>query len=470
MWIIALLCEAQAASDGNFLPDNTGIGQRLLSVLGIFIIVGLAWLVSENRKRVSWRPVLWGLSLQFAIGVLFLNPYVSDFFYTVINEGVAKLLSFADEGAKFVFAPFVPHQVLDMDGNPMPVAGMFPTLVNMAFSILPTIVFFSALMSAFYHLGIMQKIVKVIAAIMVKTLGTSGAESLSAAGNIFVGQTEAPLLIRPFVEKMTRSELHAIMTGGFATVAGGVLGAYVGFLQGIPNIAGHLVMASMMAAPAALALSKVMVPETEHSETAGRIENMPSSEATNIVEAVAGGASDGMKLAINVAAMLIAIVALVAMADWMLGVLPIRTCDGSTAFGYACAEGTQVAQAIGMADILSWVFFPLALVMGIPWDEAFVVGRLLGEKIVLTEFIAFGNLGAIINGDTPQLSERSAVMASFALCGFANFASIGIQLGGIGGIAPNRMSDLASLGFRAMCTGALATCLSGTVMGILWMG
>jgi CNT family concentrative nucleoside transporter len=301
---------------------------------------------------------------------------------------------------------------------------------------------------------------------MMKTMGTSGAESLSAAGNIFVGQTEAPLLIRPFIDKMTRSELMAVMTGGFATVAGGVMGAYVQFLQDIPNIAGHLVMASIMSAPAALAIAKVMVPEVEESLTAGEVKIEFEQTSTNVMEAAANGAADGMKLALNVAAMLIAIVGLVAMFNWAIGWVPVTFCDGGgVSAGYACAAGG--GSPLNLSMILGWLFMPIAVLMGIPFSESFVVGQLLGEKVVLTEFIAYINLGEIINGDVPKLSQRSAVIASYALCGFANFASIGIQLGGIGGIAPNRMGDLASLGFRAMFAGVIAACMTGAIAGVM---
>jgi CNT family concentrative nucleoside transporter len=307
-------------------------------------------------------------------------------------------------------------------------------------------------MSLLYHIGIMQWVVRAIAWVMVRTLGTSGAESLSAAVNIFVGQTEAPLLVKPFIQTMTRSELMAVMTGGFATFAGGVMGAYVKFLDGVPNIAGHLVMASIMSAPAALAIAKVMVPETGSPVTTGTVDGTFEKTATNFIEAAANGAAEGMKLALNVAAMLIAIVGLVAMFDWMVGLIPIEV-------------GTE---PLSLSLILGWIFAPIAVVMGVPFSEALVVGRLLGEKIVLTEFVAYINLGTVIQSEVPQISERSAVIASYALCGFANFASIGIQLGGIGGIAPDRMGDLASLGFRAMFAGVIAACMTGSIAGMMY--
>ncbi len=444
-----------------------GVVPRIVSLGGVFVIVGLAWLMSAKRDAISWRPVIWGISLQFVFGVLVLNPAVSDVFYSVVDGAVNKLLEFSGRGGEFVFGSLVPHQIADDTGQLKPTEGLSPTMVNLAFTVLPTIIFFSALTALLYQLGVMQFVVRGIAWVMVRTLGTSGAESLSAAGNIFLGQTEAPLLVRPFIGKMTQSELNSIMTCGFATVAGGVLGAYVSFLRGVPNIAGHLVMASIMAAPGALALSKVVVPETGEPVTKGETGEAPRSEASNVVEAIAIGASDGVKLAINVAAMLIAMVAIVYLVDWTLGAVPVRFCDEAITAGYACAEGVS-ARPLGLSDVLGTLFMPLALAIGVPLEEANTVGLLLGEKLALTEFIAYEHLGTIVKTQPERLSERTVVMCSFALCGFANFASIGIQLGGIGGMAPERLTDLSKLGFRAMLTGALVSCMSAAMVGVIW--
>jgi CNT family concentrative nucleoside transporter len=334
-----------------------------------------------------------------------------------------------------------------------------------AFWVLPTIVYFSSLMRVRYHIGLMQLVVKGIAWLMVRTLGTSGAESLSAAGNIDVGQTEAPLLVKPFVQDMTRSELMAVMTGGFATVAGGVMGAYVSFLQGIPNIAGHLVMASILSAPAALVCAKLMVPEVEEPKTRGVVEIPDQEAASNVLEAAALGAKEGMELALNVAAMLMAIVGLVSMFDWFFGLAPVAFYGGVPTFSDVCAAGTL--EPLSLSINLGWVFAPIAVLMGVPFGESLAIGRLLGEKIVLTEFVAYINLGEMINSPVPVISERSAIIASYALCGFANFASIGIQLGGIGGLAPNKMGELVSLGFRAMTAGVLAACMTGCIAGVM---
>lgn len=330
-----------------------------------------------------------------------------------------------------------------------------PATQNFAFWILPTIIFFSAFMTVLYHLGIMERIVKVVAWVMQRTMGTSGAESLSAAANIFVGQTEAPLVIKPFVDKMTKSELHAIMVGGFATVAGGVMAVYVGLLQfTIPGIAGHLMIASIMAAPAGLAMSKILFPETEQPVTAGTLKVEIEKPDANTIEAAARGATDGMRLVLNVVAVLIAFVALIAFVNYFLHFIPFPsawTADGS---GHLSLE-----------TLLGWIFSPITFCMGVPWKDCFSVGILLGEKIALTELLAYIHLSDLmVQG---ALSHKSAIIASYALCGFANFASIGIQIGGIGGIAPERRSDLAKMGMRAMLGGVLATCMTGTIAGIL---
>ncbi|MEN0061476.1 MAG: nucleoside transporter C-terminal domain-containing protein [Myxococcota bacterium] len=448
---------------------------RLTSGLGLGVMVGLAALASEDRGSIRWRTIAWGVGLQLALGLVLLSPALptpmgevrlADVFYTFVGGAVEGLLGFSDEGAAFLFGTILPHEIV-VDGTSQTFDGnLSPPLRTFAFTVLPTIIFFSSLMSMLYHLGVMQRLVRGIAWLMVRTLGTSGSESLAAAGNIFVGQTEAPLLVRPFVASMTRSELMAVMTAGFATVAGGVMGAYVKFLEDIPNIAGHLVMASIMSAPAALVCAKLVVPETEESQTQGEVEIEFPSPATNVVEAAARGASDGMSLAINVGAMLIAIVGLVAMVDVAVGLVPWSQCgEQGWSPGY-CGPGVE-RTPLSLSVLLGTLFAPLAFLMGIPFAECDEVGRLLGEKIVLTEFVAYAHLGEWASQDVPVLSERSTIIASYALCGFANFASIGIQLGGIGGIAPERMGDLASLGFKAMAAGMLAACMTGAVVGML---
>jgi len=476
-----------ATQAGRYRADPGGAAiwiYRAISFFGIFAFIGVGWIVSERRRDVNWRPVIWGVALQMAFGAVVLGLGASEYIYDAVNYLVGVLLQFAEAGSAFVFASFIPHQTttLGPDGFTEVTYGLArddvanwpPATRNVAFAVLPTIIFFSALMSLLYYLGIMSPIVRGIAWLMVRTLGTSGSESLSAAGNIFVGQTEAPLLVKPFVENMTRSELMAIMTGGFATVAGGVLGVYVMLLQdALPSIAGHLVVASILSAPAALAMAKVMVPETQESLTAGGVKVEFEQPASNFIEASATGATDGMKLVLNVVAMLIAIVALVAMLNWAISWFPIAFCpDGSAGFGYAvtcvvdASGATVAARSLDLSMILGIAFFPAAVLMGVPVEDWLIIGQLLGEKIVLTELLAYKSLAALVGGPEPLISQRAAVIASYALCGFANFASIGIQLGGIGGIAPSRMGELAQLGFRAMFAGALAACMTGAVAGV----
>jgi len=441
--------------------SDTPIWQRLLSLFGLFVFVGLTWLLSRNRKAIKWRPVIWGIGLQIAFGLIVLSPTVGDVFFKVVNTSVTRLMSFSEEGAAFVFQSVEPHEVttVNLDTGEKTtttyIGTISPPLKTFAFWILPTIIFFSALMTILYHLGIMQFLVRGMASVMRRTMGTSGSESLSAAANIFVGMTEAPLVVKPFVDKMTLSELNAIMVGGFATVAGGILAAYVGFLhQAIPDIAGHLVVASIMSAPAALALAKILVPETERSETAAGAELSVERPDINVVEALARGASEGLGLAVNVAGMLLAFVAMIALTNALLG-------------GAASLLGMLgIDVALSLEGILGWLFAPLAWCMGVPWDEAAQVGRLLGEKMVLTELVAYTHLGDVMKSAEP-LSYRSAVIASYALCGFANFASIGIQIGGIGGIAPSRRKDLAQLGMLAMIGGTLAAMMTATIAGII---
>lgn len=427
------------------------IPERAISLLGLVVMIGIAWALSTNRRAIRWKTVGWGVGLQLLFAIIVLSPELQTIFFGVVDGGVKRLLSFSEAGADFVFQSVEPHQIMDASGESATFIGRIsPPVKTFAFWILPSIIFFSSLTAILYHLGVMQYVIRFIARIMQKTMGTSGPESLSAAGNIFVGQTEAPLLIAPFVGKMSRSELNAVMTGGFATVAGGVMAAYVGFLQDIPGIAGHLVAASIMSAPASLAIAKVMIPEDGEMVEGVDALSMPTAKVDrNVLEAAARGASEGVKLAINIAAVLIAFVGLIAMVDWMIGWMMIS------------------GEPLSLSRMLGWLFSPIAFAMGVPWSEATIVGGLLGEKLVLTELIAYIHLGEMMSAAEPVLSERSAIIASYALCGFANFASIGIQLGGIGGIAPERMGDLAEISIRALIGGSLAAFMTATVAGVL---
>ena len=402
---------------------------QLIGVFGIFILLAIAMAMSNNRVAISWRLVFWGLSLQLTFAIIILKTPIGIPFFGAIDIFVKNLLSFSDAGSDFLFKSFGQNIVE-------------APLMNFAFRILPTLIFFSSLINVLYHLGVMQFLVKSTARIMQKTMGTSGSETLCISGNIFVGQTEAPLLVQPFVSKMTNSELTAVMIGGFATVAGGVMAMYVSMLGNIDGIAGHLLAASIMSAPAALVVAKIIYPEIEESQTKGDLPISIKNDDDNIMEALSTGATNGMKLAANVAAMLIAFVATIAMVNAVLSL-----------FG------------LSLEQILGWIFSPLAWVMGVPWQEAYVVGSLMGKKLVLTELIAFGDLSTLISDNV--LSERSAIISSYALCGFANFASIGIQLGGIGGIAPERRKDIAQLGLKTMFGGAIASWLTATIAGLL---
>ena len=403
--------------------------ERLIGIAGILVLLSIALAMSNNRKAISWQLVAWGLGIQILFAIIILKTPVGVPFFGAIDIGIKNLLSFSDAGSDFLFKSFRYGVVED-------------PLMNFAFRILPTLIFFSSLIAVLYHLGIMQFVVKWIARVMQKSMGTSGSETLCVSGNIFVGQTEAPLLVRPFILKMTKSELMAVMVGGFATVAGGVMAMYVSILGNIPGIAGHLLAASIMSAPAALVIAKIIYPETEASDTFGDLKIALDKKDDNIMEALSRGATNGMKLAANVAAMLVAFVAIIAMVNAILGLIDLS-----------------------LQQILGWIFSPLAWVMGVPWNEAGIIGSLMGEKLVLTELIAFGDLSELMT--TNSISDRSAIIASYALCGFANFASVGIQLGGIGGIAPERRKDLAKLGLKAMFGGALASWLTATIAGML---
>ena len=403
--------------------------ERLTAFIGIFTLLGIAFLLSDNRKAINFKTVLSGIGLQFFLAFFILGTPFGEPIFRSLDNAITTLVSFSDSGSTFLFKSYVSGSV-------------HPSLENFAFRTLPTIIFFSSIISVLYHFGIIQKIVRVFAKIFQKTMFISGTESLSVSANIFLGQTEAPLMVRPFVNKMTKSELMAVMTGGFATAAGGILAIYVSWLSDIPGIAGHLLTASVMSAPAALVIAKIIYPEVDKSNTMGDLNVDIEQTTTNAMEALGNGATSGLKLAANIAAMLIAFLSFVAMINYFL--LFFDT---------------------SMEAILGFIFKPLAWTMGVPWSEAGTLGMLMGKKIVLTELIAYGDLQKIIAEE--QISERTAIIASYALCGFANFGSIGIQLGGIGGMAPGRSKDLAKLVTKAMFGGALASWLTATIAGMI---
>lgn len=400
--------------------------QTLVPVIGLFVMLGIAWALSSNRQAIRWRPVFMGTALQIVFALIILKTEVGRAAFDYVGAGITRFLDFTDAGASFVFGDRFKE-------------------FYFAFKVLPTIIFFSSFITVLYYFGILQRIVSVFARVMMKAMGTSGAESLSASANIFVGQTEAPLLIKPYVGTMTKSELMAVMTGGFATIAGGVMAAYVG--MGVS--AKHLLAASVMSAPAALVMAKLMFPETEKSVTAGKVEIEIDRPWANSIDAAASGAADGLKLALNVGAMLIAFVALIALIDF-----PI----------------IQIGKLLGhetwsLRALLGWVFQPLAWIMGVPWSDAPQVGTLIGIKTAVNEFVGYVEMEKMVQAG--QLSERAQIVATYALCGFSNFSSIAIQIGGIGAMAPERKADLARLGLRAMVAGSLACFQTATIAGFL---
>ena len=402
----------------------------LLGILGLFTLLFIAFLLSENKYAINIKTVVYGLAFQLIFALFILKTPFGAPIFSFLDESINILIGFSSSGSDFLFKSYV-------DG-----VGFHPGLINFAFSTLPTIIFFSSLVAVLYHFGILKAIIKFIARRMQLTLGTSGSETLSVAGNIFLGQTESPLMVRPFVGKMTKSELMAVMTGGFATVSGGVLAIYVSWLTDIQGIAGHLLAASVMSAPAALVVAKIIYPETEESQTMGDVNVNIEQTNINAMEALSNGATDGLKLAANIAAMLIAFISFVAMVNYFLSF-----------------AGTSMEEIFGI------IFRPLAWTMGVPWNEAQIVGMLMGKKIVLTELVAYGDLQNLIRDG--MISERSAIISTYALCGFSNFASIGIQLGGIGAMAPERKKDLAKLVTKAMFGGAIASWLTATIAGLL---
>ncbi len=410
---------------------------KLISLLGLLVFVGVAWGLSSNRKHFPWRAVLCGLGLQLLLGFLILKTTAGERVFDFCQRGVTKLIGFADEGSKMVFGPLANGDLLSEKLGP---GNGFIFVITVT----ATIILVAALSSLLYHYGILQLVVRGTAWVMQRLMRTSGSESLAAAANIFMGQTEAPLVIRPYLPTMTRSEILALMTGGMATIAGGVLAAYVSF--GIS--AGHLLTASVMSAPAALLIAKVMLPETEQSPTAAGAAAKIPRETTNGLDALCRGASEGMMLAINVMAMLIAFVAVVALANYLLGL-------GLRQFGYTGSTPLQT--------LFGWINAPFAWLMGIPSKDCLAVGSVLGERIVINEFIGYLSLSKM----GADLDPRSYTLATYALCGFANFSSIAIQIGGIGSLAPTRRADLAKLGLRAMVGGLLASYLTATIAGIL---
>ena len=403
--------------------------ERLLPLVGLMTIMGIAYLFSTDRKAIRPKTILWGVGLQFALALFVLKTSVGQLLFSYVGEKIKQLLEFSYKGSEMVFGG------LGVKGG-----GSFGFIF--AFQVLPTIIFIAALFAILYHLGVMQLVVKAFAKVMTALMGASGAESLNVAASIFMGQTEAPLTIRPFLNKMTQSELMCVMTSGMAHISGGIMAAYIAFGMD-PK---HLLAAVIMTAPGTILLSKMFVPETGIPETAGTVKlDIPRTDA-NIVGAAARGTGEGMHLALNVAAMLISFLALVALVNAVLGGI-----------------GSWFGLELSLEKLLGYAFQPLAIVMGVPIQDSRTIGSLLGTRMVLNEFIAYSQLGLL--KDT--LDPKSFTIATYALCGFANFGSIGIQIGGIGALAPERKDDLARLGFRALIAGTFANFMTACIAGML---
>ncbi|CAN5641038.1 nucleoside transporter [soil metagenome] len=417
-------------------------------LLGLAVLIAITWAFSSNRRRVDWRLVATGLALQLMIaGLVLLTPWGASVF-DALSSGFVKLLGFTTEGARFIFGDFT---------DPAKFVFVF------AFQLLPTIIFFASLMSVLYHLGVMQKIVQGMAWVITRLMRVSGAETLSVCANAFIGQTEAPLVVKPYIAGMTPSELLTLMVGGMATIAGGVLGAYVLLLGGGDPVqqayyAKHLITASIMAAPATLVIAKILVPETGEPLTRGEVRVEVEKTATNVIDAAAAGAAEGLKLALNVGAMLLAFIALIALLNAPLVWL-----------GEVTGLQAVLGRPTDLSALLGTLLAPLAWVIGVPWQDASTVGGLIGTKVVLNEFVAYLQLGEILRGGVPgvALTDQGRLIATYALCGFANFSSIAIQIGGIGGIAPERRGDLARFGLRAVLGGSIATLMTATIAGVL---
>jgi CNT family concentrative nucleoside transporter len=437
------------------IPPGTPL-QRLHSLTGLFVLIGIAWGVGRLRRApgtIRFRTLFWGVLLQFIFGaIVVLSPGVLE----AIESAVNSLLGFTAKGAFLVFGDLHKLPGPDVIGSDGHKIGFVQNAGYFAFFVLPTIIFFSCLTAIAYHSGVMQYVIQGLAWVMSKTMGCSGAETLCTAANIFVGQAEAPLMIRPFVALSTNSELLAMMVIGFANIASGVLALYSIWLSPyVPNAAGHLAAACFIAAPGSLLVSKLFMPETEKAVTAAGVEFKVNRTDANLIDAASRGASEGLALALNVAAMLIAFTALVTFADAVIGWA-----------GLKCHLGTAT-DPISLELLLGYIFRPLVWLTGVSWAESQHAGSLLGVKTVLNELIAYGKMKDALAADPAYLSPRARLLTTYALCGFANFASVGIQVGGISTIAPTRRADLSRIGLLAMAGGALASLMAACVVGVL---
>lgn len=425
-----------------------GLGRIGFGLFGLAVLIGITWLFSNNKRAVDWRLVLTGLALQIGFAALVLLVPGGRDVFDWLGQAFVKVLSFVNEGSNFIFG-----SLMDVKSY-----GFI-----FAFQVLPTIIFFSALMGVLYHLGVMQAVVKAMAWAITKVMRVSGAETTSVCASVFIGQTEAPLTVRPYISKMTQSELLTMMIGGMAHIAGGVLAAYVGMLGGGDPVqqafyAKHLLAASIMAAPATLVVAKLLVPETGTPLTRGTVKMEVEKTTSNIIDAAAAGAGDGLRLALNIGAMLLAFIALIALVNAPL-----------TWIGDVTGLAAAIGRPTNLSTLFGFVLAPVAWVIGTPWADATTVGSLIGQKVVINEFVAYTELSRIVNGQVPgvSLSQEGGLIATYALCGFANFSSIAIQLGGIGGLAPERRHDLAKFGLRAVLGGSIATFMTATIAGVL---
>jgi CNT family concentrative nucleoside transporter len=426
---------------------------NFVGLLGLVAILATAYALSNNRKAINYRLVLTGLALQVGLAVFVLKVEIGQRLFQTIGDAVTALLHFSDQGAGFVFGPLV--------SNPEAMIRMLGPGADYIFAIrvVPTIIFVSSLVSITYYLGIMQRLVQLVARVVAFVMGASGSEALSNAASIFVGQIEAQLLIRPYVSSMTMSELLASMAGSMACISGGVLAVYIAL--GIK--ASYLLTASVMAAPGALVIAKIVYPETEVSSTKGKVTIEVKSQNVNLIDSAASGASDGLKIGLNVVAMLIAFIALIALTDAALGVIG----HGLYELGLRSNPFGLDLNNLRLKDLFGVVFAPIAWLLGVPWQDANIVGKLMGEKVVINEFVAYSDLSAMLKSGTAHLTPQAETIATFALCGFANFSSVAMQIGGIGEIAPSRRQDLARLGVRALICGSLASYMSAALAGLL---
>ena len=424
------------------------LGRIGFGLFGLAVLIGIVWLFSNNRRAIDWKLVATGITLQIAFAALVLLVPGGREVFDWLGHGFVKILEFVKAGSGFIFGSLMDTEKFGF---------------IFAFQVLPTIIFFAALMGVMYHLGVMQFIVRMMALAITKVMRVSGAETTSVCASVFIGQTEAPLTVRPYIPKMTESELITMMIGGMAHIAGGVLAAYVGMLGGgDPEqqafYAKHLLAASIMAAPATLVVAKLLIPETGTPLTRGTVKMEVEKTSSNIIDAAAAGAGDGLKLALNIGAMLLAFIALIALINAPL-----------TWFGDVTGLAAAIGKPTDLATIFGYLLAPIAWVIGVPWQDATTVGSLIGQKVVINEFVAYLQLAGIVNGQTPgvTLTDEGRLIATYALCGFANFSSIAIQIGGIGGLAPERRQDLARFGLRAVLGGTIATLMTATIAGVL---